>query len=196
MFASVATVLFTGCPINPPVSGSGTVHVAATRDGSPWTGPVDFTLTGQAAGTSVPASYTGVPTGDYTLSYVAGSPPEAVLSGITPSGSQNLTSGGTITFTLDFRTKEVARSNVVVLATVRQDDEDVSWLGPVDFTLTGPDTFSSSSVPSEFKGMPLGTYTLTYISGGPPGTVLLNITPSSTQGLSAGDTIMFTMQFG
>jgi len=157
---------------------------------------VDFTLTGQAAGTAVPASYTDVPTGGYTLSYVAGSPPEAVLSGITPQSSQNLMSGGSVTFTLDFRTKEMARSNVVVLATVRQADEDISWLGPVNFTLTGPDTITGVSVPHPYQGMPLGDYTLDYISGGPPGTVLLNITPASTQVLAAGDTIVFTMQFG
>jgi hypothetical protein len=189
-------VLPTGCPLDLPANATGAVHVYATLDGSSWVGPVDFTVTGQAAGTAVPESYADVPIGDYSLNYVAGGPPEAVLSGITPSGSQNLTSGGAVTFTLDFRTKEVARSNVVVLATVRQADEYISWLGPVNFILTGPDTLTGVSVPHVNQGMPLGDYRLEYVSGGPPGATFLGITPSTAQTLSAGDTLTFTMEFG
>ena len=189
-------VLPTGCPLDLPTKATGAVHVYATLDGSSWVGPVDFTVTGQAAGTAVPASYADVPIGDYSLNYVAGGPTEAVLSGITPTVSQNLTSGGTITFTLDFRTKEVARSNIVVTAILRQAEGDVSWMGEVNFILTGPDTLTGVSVPHINRGMPLGDYRIEYVSGGPPGATFLGITPSTTQTLSAGDTLTFTMEFG
>jgi len=189
-------VLPTGCPLDLPANATGAVHVYAMLDGSSWAGPVNFSVTGQAAGTAVPASYNDVPIGNYALNYVGGGPSEAVLVGVTPTGPQNLTSGGTLTFTLDFRTKEVARSNVVVTAILRKAEGDVSWMGEVNFILTGPDTLTGVSVPHINRGMPLGDYRLEYVSGGPPGATFLGITPSTTQTLSAGDTLTFTMEFG
>ena len=196
MLVLLITLLVGGCSITQPEPAVGTVQVNADLDGSPWTGPVGFTVTGQATGASVPATYTDAPVGSYTLTYLSGGPPEAAFVGNTPSGPQTLSNGGTITFTLDFRTKEVARSNVVVLATVRQADGAISWLGPVNFTLIGPETISGVSVPHPYRGMPLGDYRLEYVSGGPPGTAFLGVTPSTTQALSAGDTLTFTMEFG
>ncbi len=193
----LAVVPLTGCPINQPVVATGTIHVDAEFDNSPWEGPADFVVTGQTPGTAVPATYAGVAAGDYALIFTSGGPPDTAFVGSTPSGPQTVTAGGTVTFTLSFRTREVARSDVLVTATLIQAEGSVSWMGPVTFTLTGGlDTISGSSVPDEYKGMPPGTYTLTYVSGGPPGTTLLRITPSPTQTLSAGDTVTFAMEFG
>jgi len=89
----------------------------------------------------------------------------------------------------------VARSNIVVTAILRKAEGDVSWMGEVNFILTGPDTLTGVSVPHINRGMPLGDYRLEYVSGGPPGATFLGISPSTAQTLSAGDTLTFTMEF-
>jgi hypothetical protein len=43
-----------------------------------------------------------MPTGSYTLSYLSGGPSGATFTGITPSATQTLSGGGTITFTMNF----------------------------------------------------------------------------------------------
>lgn len=197
ILASAAMVLSLGCPGNQQTIATGTIHVDAMLDGSPWKGPVSYAVTGQASGTAVPATYTNIPAGSYAFNYLSGGPSVASFFGTIPAGTQTVTDGGTITFTLDFRTREVARSNVLIRATVRQDDNSiVSWLGSVSFTLIGSETISGASVPHPFNGMPVGEYTLDYVSGGPPDATFLNITPLPTQVLTAGDTITFTMEFG
>lgn len=191
----LTVVLLAGCSTNQPVILTGTIHVDAMLDNSPWAGPVNFTVTGQASGTSVPKTYTNIPGGNYSLNYLSGGPPDASFAGITPTSPQTVTAGDAIAFTLNFRTKEVARSDIVVKATLTKSESIVPWMGPVNFTLTGPETISGASVPHPYTGMPLGDYTLNYISGGPPGTTLFDIIPSTTQTLTAGDTITFTMEF-
>jgi hypothetical protein len=56
----------------------------------------------------VPNSFTGCPAGSYSVDYKSGGPSSPVLGGtivldgITPSSRQDLSPGGTITFTLNF----------------------------------------------------------------------------------------------
>jgi len=92
----------------------GTIDVNATLDGVDWpssgTGAVDYTLTGPGAaaptvinGSSVPDSHSG-DAGNWTCAYVSGGPAGAHFIDITDSATQELSAGGTITFTLNFVT--------------------------------------------------------------------------------------------
>lgn len=110
LVASIA-VLGPGC-----TPTTGTINVDATFDGSPWTGPVDYTLTGPGAtaptvinGTSVDDSFTADP-GSWTCAYVSGGP--GVFVDITPSETQSVTAGGTTNFTLNFVTPVVPPTQV------------------------------------------------------------------------------------
>lgn len=87
---------------------TGTIEVDATLDGSPWSGAVEYTLTGPGAaaptvinGSSVPNSHSG-DAGNWTCAYVSGGPPGANFVGITPDPTQELSAGATIGFTLNF----------------------------------------------------------------------------------------------
>jgi len=95
------TVTQAGAPSAP---STGTIQVNATLNGAPWFGSVSFGLTGPQTidGTTVPATFSNRPTGSYTLSYRSGGPSGATLTSITPSATQTLSPGGTITFTLNF----------------------------------------------------------------------------------------------
>lgn len=86
------------------VTPTGTIEVNATLNGVDWSGAVNYTLSGpeNINGTSTPATYSGRPIGDYTLTYNSGGPDNAVLNSITPSATQTLSEGATITFTLNF----------------------------------------------------------------------------------------------
>jgi hypothetical protein len=83
---------------------TGTIEVKATLDGSPWTGAVQYTLTGPAGtavinGTSVDKTFT-VDAGSWTCAYVSGGP--GIFVNITPSATQSVAAGETKTFTLNF----------------------------------------------------------------------------------------------
>jgi hypothetical protein len=69
------------------------------------------------------------------------------------------------------------------------------WSGSVNYRITGPQTINGSSVPQTYSNQPTGSYTITYLSGGPSGAIFKDITPSATQTLNAGGTITFTMNF-
>jgi len=175
---------------------TGTIYVNATLDGSPWetavgSGSIHYTVHGPYTDSSstVPDSFSNLPTGTYTLSYESGGPIGATLGSITPSPRQNLSPGGSITFTMNFHSQ--ATGTVLVNATVN----GAPWTGAVRYTLAGPYVDSSGTVPDSFSGCPAGSYTLSYTSGGPEQTVLYGITPSPTQSLSSGGTITFTMEF-
>jgi hypothetical protein len=91
---------------DPPLPG--TIQVNATLNGATWSGSVSYRLTGPQTidGTTVPATFSNRPTGSYTLNYQSGGPSGATLTSITPSATQTLNSGGTITFTLNFTTSQ------------------------------------------------------------------------------------------
>jgi hypothetical protein len=85
-----------------------TIVVKATLDDSPWTGAVQYTLTGATGispitGTAVEKSFT-VDCGSWICAYVSGGPGGASFVDITPSSTQSVSNGGTITFTLNFAT--------------------------------------------------------------------------------------------
>jgi len=80
---------------------------------------------------------------------------------------------------------------IVVKATL----DGSPWTGNVSYTLTGPTPppLSGTSVEKTFSGVASGGWNCTYVSGG-PGT-FVNITPSPTQSVTAGNTTTFTLNF-
>jgi hypothetical protein len=175
---------------------TGTIYVNATLDGEPWqtaigSGAIRYTIHGPTTDSSstVPDSFSDLPPGAYTLSYSSGGPTGATLTNITPSSRQSLPAGGSITFTMNFRSQ--ATGTVYVNATI----DGSPWSGAVKYTLAGPYVQAKSSVPGTFTNCPMGSYTLSYTSGGPDYSVLDSITPAATQHLSAGGTLTFTMNF-
>jgi len=170
---------------------SDSLMVNATLNGSSWSGAVQYTLTGPKAGSgaSVPQSFAALPEGTYGVSYTGGGPPGASLTSITPSPTQVLSTGGAITFTLNFQSQP--SDTILVNATL----DGSIWSGSVYYTLHGPKGESGASVAQTFSGLPDGTYTLSYSSGGPSGATLSSITPSPTQALSSGGTVAFTLNF-
>ena len=170
---------------------TGIIYVNATLDDSTWSGVVNYVVTGpkDSSGSSAPATFSSLPAGTYTISYSFGSPPGATLVSITPSPTQTLSSGASMTFTLNFHTE--ATSTIYVNATL----DGSRWSGKLSYTITGPYTDSSSTVPDTFSNLPRGTYTISYTSRGPSDATLVSITPSPTQTLSSGGSITFTLNF-
>ena len=78
--------------------------VKATLSGSHWEGHVKYTVSGPYVDShsSVPHAFSDCPAGSYTVIYKSGGPESSILDGISPSATQTLSSGGTITFTLNF----------------------------------------------------------------------------------------------
>lgn len=177
---------------------TGAIKVNATLDGAPWTGAVNYTLTGGQAitGTAAPQTFMGA-AGTYTLAFVSGGPAGANLVSILPSATQTLAGGGGAAFTLVFESKEQRPEpgTIVVEATLAGAGGAVVWTGPLNFTLSGPQTLLGSSVGQNFAMAPAGTYTLAYGSGGPPGATLHSITSAPTQTLSPGGTVTFRLNF-
>jgi hypothetical protein len=172
-----------------PVAGG--ISVYATLDGAPWTGGVDFTVSGPTtrSGAAVPGNFTDLSHGSYTVTYNYGGPAGASLASITPSPMQNLAAGSSLTFTLNFHRHST--SSINVSATL----DGAAWPGAVDYSLHGPYNDSYHSVPGNFPGLPAGTYTLSYNGGGPAGANLTSITPAPTQSLGLGGSINFTLNF-
>lgn len=96
--------------INPP---PGAITVNAKLNGSSWVGPVSYYVTGPSIlfGSSVPGTTNGMVSGRYTIGSISGAP--GALSSVSPSATQTLSPGGTITFTLNFvLTPPAAPSNL------------------------------------------------------------------------------------
>lgn len=94
-------------------AGGCTIEVKATFCGLSWNGSVQYTLNGPGAtaspitGANVSANFT-VRAGNWTCDYVSGGPAGAYLESITPSATQDVSGGGTITFTLKFELEQDA----------------------------------------------------------------------------------------
>ena len=172
-------------------SSTGTVRVSATLDGAPWSGSVNYRVSGPFSDTdnSVPWDFKSVPAGTYTVTYNYGGPPGTSLTSITPQPTLELDAGNTVHFVLNFQSQ--TSSSIKVVATLN----GASWSGTVGYSFTGPFKDADVIVPQTFSNLPSGTYTLTYNSGGPSGAVLSTISPSPTQTLAAGSNIVFTVNF-
>lgn len=96
-----------------PTTTACTFEVKATLDGVAWTGALEFTsLYGPPdpaavpplTGGEVPYRQIGLTCGTWTVGYYSGGPAGASFVDITPSATQTVAAGGTITFTLNFVT--------------------------------------------------------------------------------------------
>jgi murein DD-endopeptidase MepM/ murein hydrolase activator NlpD len=168
----------------------GTIYVRATLDGAPWSGLLSFTFGSLSApdATSVPAMLTNRPAGGYGIRFISGGPSGANFDGITPSTFQDLRAGGSVTWTFAFRS--MARSVISVDAKL----DGSTWNGPLKFRLSGPSPADGTYAPQAFSSRAAGSYTVSYVSGGPLNARLVSITPSATQTLgSTGKS--FTLNF-
>ena len=100
------------------ILSSGTINVNATLNGNAWNGALNFTLTREKtySYTTVPVVLTDYPIGTYTIQYDSSGPTNATLSSITPSSIQTLTSGNTVTFTMNFTTQKLNLLYIIVVA--------------------------------------------------------------------------------
>ena len=172
------------------ISGS-RIKVSATLDGMDWSGEVSYSVSGayKDINTSVPYTFISTPPGMYTVTYNSGGPQGALFKSISPSASQTLQTGGEIEFKLNFVR---AKSSTLIVNGI---NNGVDWSGSVAYSITGPVTGSYSSVPIVFSDVPSGTYTIAYISGGPAGSKLTGITPSSTLVVGGGRPATFAFNF-
>ena len=143
-------VLVPGCGGGPTQS---TIDVEATLNGAAWTGALQFTLlygpaqpgaASPISGTTVPFSQSGVSPGSWTCGYYSGGPVGARFVDITPSATQNVSAGGTVTFTLNFVTPAAAVLDhfkgywVEQGASVNVDVELEDQFGSIEATVTNP----------------------------------------------------------
>ena len=94
--------------------------------------------------------------------------------------------------TRSFTVSQSAQGTIDVSATL----DGQAWSGSLDCSLVGIGiTAACSMVPEQYAPRPAGPYTLIYNGYGPQGATLSSISPSSTQNLSEGGTIHFSLNF-
>ena len=181
----------TPAPEPPPPEDTSEIRVRASLDGASWTGNIRYEISGPQdfSGSSVSKTFTNIPVGTYTITYLSGGPGDASFGSITPQPTQTTVADSTTTFTLNFYT--VANSEIRVRATL----DGSSWTGRVSYHIIGPQELSGSSVSRTFSNLPIGTYTLIYNYGGPPGATLAGISRNPTQTTEAGKTTHFYLDF-
>ena len=169
---------------------TGTIFVRATLNGAAWSGPLSFSFgsLSEPDGTSVPITLTNRPAGGYGIRYVSGGPSGANFTGILPSTFQDLASGGSATWTFAFQSSPTGL--ISVAATL----DGSSWIGPMTCNISGPTPGTTTFAPGSLTGRATGTYTATFVSGGPPNSRLVSVSPSATQTLGTTG-IRFTFNF-
>jgi uncharacterized protein (TIGR03437 family) len=81
--------------------------------------------------------------------------------------------------------------SIEIRATVDEQD----WTGGLHVHIAGPAPLNSSIAPQTIEDLPVGNYGVTYLSGGPGGAELEDITPTSIQTMGVNSTIEFTFNF-
>ena len=173
-------------------SRSSTLSVTALYNGSAWSGPAQFSLSGPVSGSysSLPLRLGSVPAGTYRISYLSGGPAGTIMGGIVPDSTLVIDGNRPGEFMLNYYAQP-QNGSVTVNATL----DGSAWSGAVSFDLSGPMQSSDYQVPRRYGSAPAGYYTVTYLGGGPANTVLTGITPAPTQSLSAGQAIAFYLNF-
>lgn len=173
----------------------GNINVKAFLDGNPWTGNVIGKINGDFLTlnfTSTPSTFSNIFNGLYNGNYISGNPPNALIDGsnppfFTPSNILN-GNGSTITFNIYFKS---LTGHIGVRATL----DGIPWTGPVNYTLSGPETISGMSVNTDFTYTKIGNYILNYNSGGPPGATFQSVTPNSAQIVQEDQWTFFNLNF-
>lgn len=177
--------------LNFSTESKSTVKINATLDGKPWSGNIRYSINGPFSQTEtiVPETLSNLPAGEYTISYKDGGPAGAVLQKISPSAVQSVSSGGTITYTLNFTTEKTATLTIGAVL------DGNMWSGNVQYVISGPVSGTYDSVPIEIKNVPAGQYTISYKTGGPSGATLNNIKPAEKITLNSGRTGGFVLNY-
>jgi len=181
-----------GQPAPPPPASKSSIQVLVTLDGAAWSGGIHYRITGpnNITGSSVTNTFSDIPAGEYAITYQSGGPAGANLASVTPSPSQTVENGATVTFTLNFHTQST--SSITVSATLN----GAPWSGNVYYNIKGPFQDADSAVPKTLSGLPSGDYTLVYQRGGPAGATLNGISPAPRQHLGpSGGNIVYTLNF-
>ena len=181
-FTNTNTVALSGTGFNPVTTGA--ISVSATYNGQPWSGTVNYNLGGAAsiAGNTVPANFQSRPSGSYTLSYSSSGPAGATLSSITPSATQTLSAGGSISFALNFASSPT-------LSVMPASASVTAVAGTTSFTVsnTGGGSFSySAAVSSDSTWLTIQSGS----TGGDSGTI--NVTYGANSGSQRTGTIVVT----
>ena len=186
---SVAGIVYT---LSFTETTTSSLSVNAVYNGVSWSGPVQFSISGPVNNTytSVPLTLNNLPQGQYTIKYLSGGPAGATLGNISPGQSIVLSSGSSASFVLNYYT-QTQNGNVKVTASL----DSSNWSGGVNYSLVGPYQSNNNRVPETFNNVPVGTYNLMYINGGPPNSVLTGIKPAPEQAVGSGQTIKFHLNF-
>ncbi len=190
--ADGATLTYTLQFSSGPSSQTGTIVVNATLDGGPWTGPLAYTVYGpHSFDGSGETTFPNLPAGAYGIVPNSGGPAGAAFAAVSPSGSDmTLLPGGTLTFTFAYETSP----HMGILNTQATLDGS-PWSGNITFQVSGPaGTFTHVFAPEIFV-VPEGTYNVQYVSGGPPGTQFMGISPISQQIVSVSSQSTFSLDF-
>jgi hypothetical protein len=171
---------------------SSTLSVTALYNGSAWTGPAQFSLSGPVSGSysSLPLRLGSVPAGTYRINYLSGGPASTTMGSVTPDSTLVIDGNRPGEFTLHYYAQP-QNGSVAVNATLN----GTAWTGPVSFAVNGPIQSSDYQVPRRYGSAPAGYYTVSYLSGGPANAALAGITPAPSQSLSAGQAISFSLNF-
>jgi len=194
----------TACGVIPTV---GTVTVAATLDGqalsSPTSPAIRYGLVcpfRSLLGTLPSSPSANIPTGPCTLTYQGGAPPNSTFLGIAecgvsnpPSASciQNLLPNQTLPFTIQFKSAQVLAGTAVIQAIYGGQP----WSGSVNYLLSGPSGQINGTSTGPVANLSPGTYVITFLSGGPPNSTFVDVSPSSPQNLQPWGTLVFTLRF-
>lgn len=192
LFSSLVLVVLLLAPEAATAQCTGTIYGRATLNGASWSGSltIKYNINGGAwtqLTVNVPSTTPAVQ-GTFGVAYVSGGPSGAGLSTITPSASQYVSCGSSVTFTFNF----VSTGTIYGKATLNNQ----AWSGPITIKYRvngGSWTQVTNTFPSTSTAV-TGNWEIQYVSGGPSG--FYSVTPSSTQNLSAGGSVTFTFNFG
>jgi CHAP domain len=132
-------------------------------------------------------------------------------TGVASIPMSSVTSGTTTTYTVASRAGHPVLGWVRAPLRIEATLDGMPWpalgtTGSVEYTVSGPVGSDQRRLPDGTKvpdravnypagALPEGSYTVTYISGGPDNSTLVGIGPSETQTLRANSTVTFTLQF-
>ncbi|MBI5530608.1 MAG: hypothetical protein HY918_03855 [Candidatus Doudnabacteria bacterium] len=184
---------------------TGTINVRYTVDGVAQSAnqAVTYSIAGPTAVASGSYTVNGTSShtlrnaGSYTFAYGSGAPAGKTYSSVTPSATQTLVGGSSITYTINFVTAPPTTGTINVRYTI--DGAAQSANQSINYAIAGPSPVASGNytvnATSNFASKNAGSYTFTYNSGAPAGTSYSSVTPSVTQSLVGGSSITYTINF-
>ncbi|MBI3952476.1 MAG: hypothetical protein HY336_00795, partial [Candidatus Doudnabacteria bacterium] len=162
--------------------------------------PITCSPASQNVALNALASFTANGGSSYSWSAPGGTPASGTAASFatkyasTGSKTVTVTSGGS-SAACSVSVTQTAQSGTVK---IRVKKDNTAWSGNIKINYQYPGgTNNNFSVPApeDYANSAVGTYTVSYVSGGPANTTLSSITPSATQSLANNGTITFTFNF-